>query len=328
MKEKTDVIDSKNLSGYVNNFKDNIKRRYSHYKMNRMRESYRDGLRAEEMADFKKAIQKYNACLEMEPGNLKCLRRLANLYSNLEEHTKALELFLKIAKSNPNEETYFQVGQELYKQNRLKKSIQFLKKSLYYNKRYINSHILLASVYAKADNIDKTEQYLSNAIKIDPNHKTSLEELIKFYYRQKRYRDSLRLMQQYNSLYAENTSMKLLRSEVYAKVGSYAKSLKLIYQVTSSDDRFQNFIKEIQYKKNNSTAREKEFANRITEIKNKKLVSFKSNLQNYYNDKEATLLDPKDAYDLSILYLMLGNQKKALKYLLFARQINEEKKYS
>ena len=89
MKEKTDVIDSKNLSGYVNNFKDTIKRKYSHYKMNKVRESYRDGLRAEEMADFKKAIQKYNACLEMEPGNLKCLRRLANLYSNLEEHPKA-----------------------------------------------------------------------------------------------------------------------------------------------------------------------------------------------------------------------------------------------
>lgn len=328
MKEKIDSIDSKNLSGYVSNLKDNIKRRYSHYKMNKLREQYREGLQLEAMAEYQKAIQKYNACLEIDPRNLKCLRRLGNLYSNLEENSKSIEIFSKIAKLYPDEVTYFHLGQEFYKQNRLKKAIQFLKKSLYYNKRFINSHILLASVYAKADNVDKTEQYLSNALKIDPNHKTSLEELIKFYFRQKRYRDSRNLMNQYSSLYAEDSTMKLLKAELYAKTGSYAKSLKLMYQATASDDRFQKLINEIQNKKANPTALEKEFTNRITELKNQKLVNFKRTLQNYNSDRETFFIDPKEAFDLSILYLMLGNQKKALKYLLFARQLNEEKKYS
>jgi tetratricopeptide (TPR) repeat protein len=328
MKDRLEVTDSKNLSGYVNTMKDNIKRRYNHYKISKLRESYREGLLFEECADYKQAIRKYLECLDMEPGNLKTLRRLANLYSNLDEHVNALDLYSKIVKLNPDEETYFQLAQEFYKQNRFKKAIKCLTKSLYYKKRFINSHILLATIYAKADNVDKTEQYLTNVIKIDPHHKASLEELLKFYYKQGRYRDSLKILTKYNSQYAEDSSIKIIKSDLYIKTGRYAQALKILSQVTTSDDRFNNFTKEMQYKKINPTAREKEFINRITAIKNKKLVSFESNLQDYYNGKDCILPNPKEAYDLSILYLLIGNQKKSLKYLLFARQLNEESKYS
>ncbi len=327
MKDRLEVTDSKNLSGYVSNMKDNIKRRYSHYKISKLRESYREGLLFEESADYRQAIRKYLECLDMEPGNLKTLKRLADLYSNLDEHASALDLYSKIAKLNPNEETYFQLAQEFYKQNRFKKAIKCLTKSLYYKKRFINSHILLAAIYAKADNIDKTEQYLTNAIKIDPHHKASLEELLKFYYKQGRYRDSLKILTKYNSQYAEDSFIKIIKSDLYIKTGRYAQALKILSQVTTSDNRFNNFTKEMQYKKINPTAREKEFINRITAIKNKKLVSFESNLQDYYNGKECIQPNPKEAYDLSILYLLIGNQKKSLKYLLFARQLNEESKY-
>ncbi len=328
MKDRSDVIDSKNLSGYVSNIKDNIKRRYTHYKISKLREVYKEGLESEEAADYKKAIRKYLECLEMEPDNLKCLRRLANLYSNLEEHKNALELFFKITNLNPNEETFFQLGSELYKQNKFKKAIQCLKKSLYYKRRFINSHVLLASIYARANNSDKTEQYLSNVIKIDPNHKACLEELIKFYYKKERYRDSFKVLSQYSAQYAEDSSIKLIKSDLYIKTGRYSKALKILSQTISTDDRFLSFIKEMQYKKINPTAREKEFINRITAIKNRRLIRFESNLQDYYNEKECIQPNPKDAFDLSILYLLMGNQKKSLKYLLFARQLNEENKYS
>jgi tetratricopeptide (TPR) repeat protein len=328
MKDRSEVIDSKNISGYVSSMKDSIKRRYNHYKINKLRELYREGLLFEESSDFQKAIRKYLECLDMEPENLKTLRRLASLYSNLEESKSALEIFLKITKINPNEETFFELAQELLKQNRFKKAIEYLKKSLYYKKRFINSHILLASIYARAGNADKTEQYLSNVIKIEPHHKACLEELVKFYYKQGRYRDSLKMLREYSSQYAEDASIKLIKSDLYIKTGRYTKALKVINQTVSSSDRFYNFIKEMQYKKINPTAIEKDFLNRITTIKNKKLVSFESNLQDFYNEKECIPPNSKDAFDLSVLYLLIGNQKKSLKYLLFARQLNEESKYS
>lgn len=121
MKDRLEVIESRNLSGYVSSMKDNIKRKYTHFKIKKFRESYRDGLQFEENAEYEKAIQCYLECLEMETDNIKCLYRLANLYSNLEENSKALEFFYKITKLNPNEETYFHLGQEFYKQNRFKK---------------------------------------------------------------------------------------------------------------------------------------------------------------------------------------------------------------
>ena len=328
MKNRTDVIESKKFSGYVNNIKDNIKRRYSHYKISKLRLIYKEGLEAEDSADFNLAIRKYLECLEMEPDNLKCLRRLANLYSNLEEHPNALELFYKIANLNPNEETLFRLGEEFYKQNKYKKAIQCLRKSLYYKRRYLNSHLLLSTIYAKADNSDKTEQYLTNVIKIDPHHKACLEELIRFYYKRERYRESLSILSRYTSQYAEDTSIKIIKSDLYIKTGRYSKALKILSQAISTDERFLSFIKDMQYKKINPTEKEKEFLNRITSIKNQKLVSFESNLQDFYNEKELIPPNPKDAFDLSILYLLIGNQKKSLKYLLFARQLNEEKKYS
>lgn len=183
----------------------------------------------------------------METDNIKCLYRLANLYSNLEENSKALEFFYKITKLNPNEETYFHLGQEFYKQNRFKKAIQCLK-NLSTTKDDFFSHILLASIYAKADNVDKTEQYLSNVIKIDPHHKASLEELIKFYYKQRRYRDAIKTLSIYNSLYKEDSSIKLIKSDILIKTGRYSKALKIVSEATSMDDRFNSFIKEMQYK--------------------------------------------------------------------------------
>ncbi|MBK8397818.1 MAG: hypothetical protein IPL26_21595 [Leptospiraceae bacterium] len=327
MKEKLGHLESKKISGYVRNIKNNLKRKFTHYKVNKTRELYRDGLRFEEQAEYPEAIHNYKACIQAEPQNIKYLRRLANLYSSLEENTKALTLFLEIVKILPNEETFFQLGQEFFRQNKYKKSIEYLKKSLQYNKRYISSHLLLATVYSKVGNVDKTEQYLTNALKLDPNHKTSLEELMKFYYKQNRFRDSLQLMNQYTSIYAEDSKIKLLKVDLYMKTGSYTNALKILYIVTSSNESFSSFINEMELRKNNPTPREKEFINRITTIKNQKLVSFKMKLQNYYNERSVSVPNPKDSFDLSFLYLLLGNQKKALKYLLFARQLNEEKKY-
>lgn len=327
MKEKSDYIDSKKISGYVSNIKNSLKRKLAHYKVNKTRETYRDGLKFEEQAEFEKAIHNYKICLEAEPQNLKYLRRLANLYSSLEENSKALTLFLEITKIHPSDETFFQLGQELYKQNHLKKSIEYLKKSLRYNKRYIQSHLLLASVYSKAGNIDKIEQYLTNVLKLDPNHKPSLDALMRFYYKQNRFRDSFNILNQYTSIYAEDFNLKLFKVDLYTKVGRYSKALKILYQITSFDDRFKSFTKEMELKKENPTVREKEFLNRIATIKNQKLVSFKTKAQTYYNDKAGNTPNPKDAFDLSILYLLIGNQKNTLKYLIFARQLNEEKKY-
>lgn len=328
MKERLQNKHLKDRSGYVTGIKNSIQKRYSNYKMSKVREYYRDGLEFEEAAEYKKAIHNYLACLEIEPRNVRFLRRLANLYSNLEENTKSLELFSKIVKLYPNEESYFNLGQEFYKQNRLKKTIKCLKNSLYYNKRFIKSHILLANLFSKVGNTDKTEQYLSNVLRIDPNHKSSLEELMKCYYKQGRYRDALSIMKQYNSIYIEDTSQKLLESDILTKMGNYAQALKLLHQTTSSEIQFNGFIKEMQFRRMNPTVLEKDFLNRIADIKNKKIVTFKNNLQDYYKEVEGVYPNPKDAFDLSILYLLLGNHKKALKYLLFARQLNEERKYS
>lgn len=327
MINRSDALTSSNFSGYVNTIKENVKRKFSHYKMNKLRQIYRDGLTYEENADYSKAIDCYIECLKIDPDYLKCLKRLSKLYSNLEEHNKAIQAFQKIAKINPNEESFFELGQEYYKQNRFKKAILYLKKSLYYQRRYIQSHRLLASIYAKADNRDKTEQYLSNVIKIDPNHKGSMEELIKLYFKQERFRDSLNLLDKYKEVYVEDASIKLLKSDILVKMGKYKKALNLINDYTSEEERFHSFIKEMQYKKINPTLKEKHFLKNLIQIKNEKKKTLESNLKNYQAGDETKFPDPRDSYDLAVLYLLLGNEKKAMKYLFFARQLNEEKKY-
>ncbi|HMV44449.1 MAG TPA: hypothetical protein PK079_06190 [Leptospiraceae bacterium] len=327
MKNRSDTMTPSNFSGYVNTIKENVKRKYSHYKVNKVRQHYRDGLSFEDNAEYSKAIESYLECLKLDPDYIKCLKRLAKLYSNLEEHSNAIQTYTKIAKLQPNEENFFELGQEYYKQNRFKKAILCLKKSLYYKRRFIQSHRLLASIYARVENRDKTEQYLSNVIKIDPNHKGSMEELIKLYFIQGRYRDSLNLLEKYKEVYVEDSNIKFLKSDIYVKMGKYSKALNIAYESLIEEEGFQSFIEDMQYKKVNPTLKEKDFLRKIVLIKNEKKKLLEENLKSYQSGDETKFPDPKISYDLALLYLLLGNQKKAMKYLFFARQLNEERKY-
>lgn len=317
------------ISLTLGNIKTKIQDSYFKYKSNRSIHLYNEAIHSEEKGDLEKSVKLYRKLLADEPEHIHAMEKLARVYSALNERGKAIRLFTTLTEHLPNEETFYLLGAEHFKQNRMKKAIKSLIQSLYYNKRYINSHLLLASVFERIGLTDKVEQYLSNAVKIDPTHRTALSELLHFYYYKERYRDALTVAEKYMKSYPDDLKISLLHAEILAHAGHYAKSLKELILLSEENTSFTDFIYKMdEFARVNPTARTREFLSRIARVKEERLLDFKSNLMNYYNNPDETDPPlPREALDLSFLFLFEGNNKKALTYLWLAKQLNNESKF-
>ncbi len=70
----------------------------------------------------------------------------------------------------PSEKKFYNIALEYYIQGKYKKAIEFSKKALKVKTSYLDAHLLLANTYSKLGKNDKTELYLTNALKIEPNN--------------------------------------------------------------------------------------------------------------------------------------------------------------
>ncbi|NUM41079.1 MAG: tetratricopeptide repeat protein, partial [Leptospiraceae bacterium] len=173
------------------------------YSMPNAKKLYNQALACEEAGDIEDAIQFYKSSIELDPSFVKSYQNLGSLYSRLGNRKDAYNLFLKASDISPSSETFFNLAVEEYKTDNIENAILHLKKSLEFDKRYINAHLLLANAYERSGKEEKTEIYLQNSYKINPKNKVVLSALIFFYYERNRYDETLKIIDEYSTHFPE-----------------------------------------------------------------------------------------------------------------------------
>lgn len=188
---------------------------------------------------------------------------------------------------------------------------------------FLKSHILLAYCYRQLEKDDKTELYLTNAIRLDPKNRMALTALATLYFEKERWKECLEAANKVSKLFPNDSRMQVLLSEVHTRLGNFKQSFEILKQATSQSKGFTRFSDTIEeFKKNPEEAA---FFDSLEKLTKNKLNEFRSKFEmSQENPEDFSPPNPQDALDLSLMYLFHGDKERALKYMLYAQKQLEE----
>lgn len=290
-----------------------------------IKRKFNEALKLEKEGKVSQAAKIYTDILGMNPKFQKAYLNLGALYSRVGDSENAIKTYQKALELGKTTELYYNLGVELYRLQSLDAAVKALKSSLELNKRYINSHLLLAYCYKQLEKPDKSELYLKNAIKIDPKSKTAYSALATVYFDTEKWEQALGAANTALQLNPNDPRMEILATEIHVKLGNYKQSFETLKKVTSTAKGFVEFSDSIQEAKKNPKPDEKEFFNHLEVLTRRKLDEFKDKLTlSKENPQDFEAPQAQDALDLSLMYLFHGDTERALKYLLYAQKDLQE----
>jgi len=125
---------------------------------------------SEQKAGFKKVAIELESLLKMKPNNEETLKKLVELYRNLEEYDKAIEYAKKLLKLRPEKADYYWLLGNIYLVDKfdLNRAEEFYKKALQKNPNHLPSYIDLARIYKsqnKKELLNEIEEKLKELMK-------------------------------------------------------------------------------------------------------------------------------------------------------------------
>ncbi|EMY26377.1 tetratricopeptide repeat protein [Leptospira interrogans serovar Australis str. 200703203] len=284
---------------------------------------FNQALNLEKEGKYPEAILLYEGLIQSQPKYQKSYLNLGALYSKQGNSKKAIEIYQKALQVGKSPELYYNIGIELYRSGETETAIRSLKKSLEIEKRFLKSHILLAYCYRQLEKDDKTELYLTNAIRLDPKDRMALTALATLYFEKERWKECLEAANKVSKLFPNDSRMQVLLSEVHTRLGNFKQSFEILKQATSQSKGFTRFSDTIEeFKKNPEEAA---FFDSLEKLTKNKLNEFRSKFEmSQENPEDFSPPNPQDALDLSLMYLFHGDKERALKYMLYAQKQLEE----
>lgn len=284
---------------------------------------FNQALNLEKEGKYPEAILLYEGLIQSQPKYQKSYLNLGALYSKQGNSKKAIEIYQKALQVGKSPELYYNIGIELYRSGETETAIRSLKKSLEIEKRFLKSHILLAYCYRQLEKNDKTELYLTNAIRLDPKNRMALTALATLYFEKERWKECLEAANKVSKLFPNDSRMQVLLSEVHTRLGNFKQSFEILKQATSQSKGFTRFSDTIEeFKKNPEEAA---FFDSLEKLTKNKLNEFRSKFEmSQENPEDFSPPNPQDALDLSLMYLFHGDKERALKYMLYAQKQLEE----
>lgn len=280
---------------------------------------FNQALNLEKEGKYPEAILLYEGLIQSQPKYQKSYLNLGALYSKQGNSKKAIEIYQKALQVGKSPELYYNIGIELYRSGETEPAIRSLKKSLEIEKRFLKSHILLAYCYRQLEKDDKTELYLTNAIRLDPKNRMALTALATLYFEKERWKECLEAANKVSKLFPNDSRMQVLLSEVHTRLGNFKQSFEILKQATSQSKGFTRFSDTIEeFKKNPEEAA---FFDSLEKLTKNKLNEFRSKFEmSQENPEDFSPPNPQDALDLSLMYLFHGDKERALKYMLYAQK--------
>ncbi len=262
----------------------------------------------EKKGEYSTAIQKYQQLLKKNSKSFSLLQSLGKCYFKQKDFLNALTYFEKVSNIYPSEENFYNKAECLLFLNKNLEAIESLKKLLGINPAYLKANILLSKIYAESKNYFKQEKYLQSILRYDPKNTFALKEIALLYEKTNRPKEGLTYIEAY--LYhnqEKNILAEMLRIQFLLQMGQYASAWEHLKESMQTNLSLSKYI-------NNSEQK--------TEIQNK-IKTLHKQMQENSLEKKA-----KISFQISLLYLLLGDIENSSKYLIYSKKLNEDKKIS
>ena len=301
------------------------------------RDLYMAALAAEKAGKFSEALRQYKAAAREDTEFREAFVNLGALYSRAKRPDLAIGFFRRALDLRADAIVFFNLGSECYKLERLDESEKYLKAALKLEKRLLKAHILLGYLYEKRKQYDKCAIYFQNALRIDPTARPAVLGLAVAYSDQSKFEEALAILEKYHEHAPGDAFVNDLRAGLYLKLGRYEESLGEYRELTQKDKGYVDFSNYLTKAREEHAGEYQAMFDGIdsgirerTARLRKKIEQRKARLQSKDKSKPADApeelkADLKDMVDLSFLHLFNGDTDKALRFLMQARKMKEQR---
>ncbi|KAL4446086.1 hypothetical protein ABPG74_021625 [Tetrahymena malaccensis] len=201
-----------------------------------------------ELNQIDKAEELYFESLSINPQNTVILNNLSYFYFKFKnDQDKAISYLYKSYEINPEDsDTLYRLGYYLQLQNYSKgnqeasnKAVEFLEKSIQYNKLSYKSYIFLCSIQVNTYNYQKAAKYLNDLSKLKPKTGYILFQMAEQYQQMDQYSKAIDFYQ-LSLKFKLSTTIFLecheMLSDCYQQIQQHEKSLEILLQALNLKD--------------------------------------------------------------------------------------------
>ena len=193
-----------------------------------------------ELGEHQKAINAYMKAAK-EFGFRDCediYNFIALEYENLGDMENALKfLILGLDRAEDLDNQYFEIRNCYSFLHRMDDALAFFRKEIDKNPYSVSAWMALGNCYVRLGDLDNAIEQFEYALAIDPHYKKGYVDIATAYNELDRFNETIALVEEAKRYSAESALLLCLYGEAYAKLGDNEKALKIYQKAMKMDDK-------------------------------------------------------------------------------------------
>lgn len=267
---------------------------------------YNRALEMSTRGDFESAIIEYRRAILIHPTFVEAYNNIGEIYSQLGKTETAMEAYRDALNIRKDQKVLLNIGVENYNKKNFKGALEYFLDSVNIHMKFLEGNFYIALTYYNLENLKKSEKYFKNVIKIDKKHVKANYLLSTIYYEWKDYKNAALCLENIMDIYEDKIFINKYYGFCCYFLGRYEESVKYLTEALKNHPNYKKYEK---------------FLSGLTyEKKMKEIVDIDKEIKDLENMIKYEKTNIKEFTKLSMLYIFKGNNNKAEKLLLKARE--------
>jgi tetratricopeptide (TPR) repeat protein len=267
---------------------------------------YNFALELSNKGDFFNAITEYKKAIEQYPNFIEAYNNMGEIYSQMGKKDLAIAVYQDALKINRSARVLLNLGVEHYNSKDFDIALNYFNEALAAHPDFLEGNFYTALVYYNKNDFHAAERFFINVIRMDRKHLKSNYLLSYIYYERKEYVKAIKCLDNIKDIADDISFVNRYYGFCWYYLGNYSKAVSYLKTALESKPEYLKFKGYLE----SLTVESK--MNEIGDI-DAAIRDLESKMMN-----EAPAL--KEITKLSMLYIFKGENLKAEKLLLQAKQ--------
>jgi len=266
---------------------------------------YNNALNLSNRGNYDAAIGEYKKAIRMYPGFIEAYNNIGEIYSRTGKNDVAITTYLEALKISRNYKVLLNLGVEYYNNNDFRIALKFFNESLSFKPSFLEGNYYCAMVYYNLKDYKKAEKHFLTVINQDRQHLKANYILSYIYYEWKEYSKAVSCLDNIKDICEDKLFINKYYGFCYYYMGRYDDAVNYLSVALESRPQYAKF---------------KDYLESLTyENKIKEIGDIDSEIIKLENEAMENAPGIHDVTRLSMLYIFKGENKKAEKLLISAR---------
>lgn len=192
----------------------------------------------QQLGQLEDAQYEYQSALKTDSLNIRLLNNAAAFYTITKQYKYSNRLYKKLIELRPRYSFYHKkIGNNYLKSNEILKAIISFQKAVDFNKRDLESSMLLAESLLKIEQLELADSIVNQGLQLFPNNKASLKLALKIAYKRKHYDQLISISDQLFQLKDSSLLTQKLRGIAHYQLKQFTEAEVFLHNVLEVDKK-------------------------------------------------------------------------------------------